>query len=182
MTTGRPPQGLERGAILAFALLLLAMTSATAAFAPRLAALELARSSATDALSRADAAAASGLDLALHSVDILSTAPTTLLTRSIGEASVRVDARFLGFRTPAGGDGGLVEWHFALTAVGASDRGARSVHRRHVYILAPAPPDPTECHETGCTVPPLCQAGSGCENDLRMPPAPVGWHLPEEPA
>lgn len=183
MIAGRfAPRRSEQGAILAFALLFLALTTTTAAFAPRLAALELARSAAVDALSRADAAAESGLVIVLTSVDILSTAAGVMLTRDDGESRVRVDIRFLGFRTPAEGGGGLVEWHFELTAVGASDRGARSVHRRHVYVLAPPPADPGECHDPGCPVPPVCRAGFGCESDLRMPPEPVGWHLAERAA
>jgi hypothetical protein len=169
----------EDGAILVFALLLLALTSTTAAFAPRLATLELARSEAVDALSRADRAAATGLDLALGTSDLVTTAPTTLLTRDVLEGRVRVDAAFLGFRSRSDG-GELVEWHFSLTAVGTSGRGARSIHRQQVYVLAPPPTDPDGCRDPGCAVPPACSAGAGCEADLRMPAVPVGWHLPAD--
>jgi hypothetical protein len=169
----------EDGAILVFALLFLALTSTTAAFAPRLATLELARSEAVDALSRADQAAANGLDLALRRTDLVTTAPTTVLARDVLEGRVRVDAAFLGFRARSDG-GELVEWHFSLTAVGASGRGARSIHRRQVYVLAPPPTDPDRCRDPGCAVPPACSAGAGCEADLRMPAVPAGWHLPDD--
>lgn len=169
----------EDGAILVLALLFLALTSMTAAFAPRLATLELARSEAVDAFSRADQAAAAGLDLALSTTELVTTAPTTVLARDTLDGRVRVDAAFLGFRAP--GDGAAqVEWHFRLTAVGTSGRGARSVHRRQVYVLAPPPTDPVICREPGCAVPPLCSVGAGCDADLRMPPVPVGWYLPDD--
>lgn len=173
------PGDKEVGAILVFALLFLALTSTTATFAPRLATLELTRSEAVDALSRADQAAATGLDLALRTTELVTTEPTTLLVQAAPGARVRVDAAFLGFRARSDG-GGMVEWHFSLTAVGVSGRGARSVHRRQVYVLAPSPADPDRCHEPGCAVPPACSAAAGCEADLRMPAVPVGWHLPDD--
>lgn len=168
--------GRQQGAVLALALMFLALTATTAALAPRVAALELARSAAVDALSRSELAAATGLGLALETVDLLSTAPATLIDRDMGEASVNVDARFLGFRTPADGD--LLEWHFLLTATGRSARGARAIHRQQVFVLAPAAPDPAACLDPGCPVPPICDVAVGCATELRAPPVVAAWHLP----
>lgn len=171
----------QRGFILPFALVFLALTATTAVFGPRLAALELARSSATDALGRADLAAATALELARETVELTTTVSALLINRDRAGSSARVESYFLGFRVPAGSDGALVEWHFLLTATGASTRGARSVHRQQVSILAPAPADPAGCLDPGCEVPPICRASEGCSTDLRSPPVVVAWHLPENP-
>jgi hypothetical protein len=171
----------QRGFILPFALLFLALTAATAVFGPRLAALELARSSAADARGRADLAAATALQLARETVELSSTVPALLISRDRAGSSARVESAFLGFRMPPGGDGTLLEWHFHLTATGTSTRGARSVHRQQVSILAPAPPDPAGCLDPGCEVPPICRAGEGCVADLRSPAAVVTWSMPENP-
>lgn len=173
----------QDGLILAMALMFLTLLSVTAAVAPRMATLDLARASAVDAWSRADAAAANGLVAALAQGGLASTVPGPIAAGTVSDASYAVHREFLGHRTiaPDGSDSTLLEWHFLLTSVGSADRGARSIHASHLLVLAPAPVDPDACTDPGCLVPPICIDLAPCETGVYAAPITVSWHVPEDP-
>ena len=173
----------QDGFVMAMALMFLALVAATAAIGPRLAGLELIRASAADAWSRADAAAAAGLAVAVavESGSLASTAPGTVAAGALSGADYTVRREFLGHVSPTGGPPtDLLEWHFLLSSVGSADRGARAIHARHVFVLAPAPVDPDACEDPGCPVPGICAEAAGCETGLYAAPVTVAWHLPED--
>lgn len=176
------PLARQRGVVLAMALMFLALLTATAAVAPAVANLELSRAGALDAWSRANAAASAGLADALATGDLATTIPGVIVAGGSPGAGYTVTGEFLGFRAGSGESSaaGLVEWHFRMTAVGMAGRGAQAVQALDVVLLAPEPPDRDACIADGCPVPPICPGAPPCEPDLRYPPAPVGWHLPED--
>lgn len=176
------PGSRQEGIILAMALMFLALMTATAAVAPAAAGLELQRAGALDAWSRADAAAANGLATTLAQGDLTETSPGIIAGVTTPTAEYSVRREFLGFRAGSADETivGLVEWHFALTAIGTAGRGARVVQALHVYVLAPEPADRGACLSDGCAVPPICVDVSLCEPALRPAPVSVGWHLPAD--
>lgn len=182
MVTPRPPRYRERGVVLAMALVFLTLLTVTAGLAPRVATLDLARSSAVDAWSRADMAARAGIVAALGAAALESTVAGPVAEGSIPGADYMVERRFLGFVpvTQANSDSGLVQWHFLLASTGRSTRAAEVTHAVHFSLTMPAPENQANCMDPGCDVPPVCADPPICEMTLLPTPVTAGWHLRED--
>lgn len=170
----------QRGLVMATALMFLVLLTLSAALAPRVAMLDLARASAVDAWSRSDAAAGAGLAAALRDGSLSSTVPGPVSSGNVPGAVYAVHRQFLGFRSPANGEETpVLEWHFLLSSTGRSNRGARATHAAHLMVIAPAPADEATCLTQGCAVPPVCVDPPTCESGVSADPVVVAWHLPE---
>ena len=176
-----PLERRQRGVVLAMSLVFLALLTVTARLAPRIAALDLARSSAVDAWSRADMAARAGIVAALGAGALESTVAGAVASGAVPGAGYTVERRFLGFvPDPRTHDGsGLVQWHFLLSSTGSSTRAAEVVHVIHLVLAMPAPDNERACMDPGCDVPPVCADPPVCETTLMPVPVTVGWHLRE---
>ncbi len=176
-----PLEHRQRGVVLAMALVFLALLTVTAGLAPRIAALDLARSSAVDAWSRADMAARAGVVAALGAGALGSTVSGPVASGAVPSADYTVDRRFLGFVPDPRTDdeSGLVQWHFLLSSTGRSTRAAEVTHVVHLVLAMPAPDNEAACMDPGCDVPPVCADPPICEMTLLPVPATIGWHLGE---
>ena len=176
-----PLERRQRGVVLAMALMFLALLTVTAGLAPRIAALDLARSSAVDAWSRADMAAGAGIVTALAIGALESTIAGPVAGGAVPGADYTVERRFLGFVPDPRTDdeSGLVQWHFLLSSTGRSTRAAEVTHVVHLVLAMPAPDNETACMDPGCDVPPVCAEPPACETTLLPVPVTIGWHLRE---
>lgn len=136
----------ERGAALVIGLVLMLALTILGVSGMNTATLELNMASNAESAQDAFQAAETGIDIAIEQRNWSTTQPTLVPATTLGDGSYSTSAETVGSACTivpdrafsAGVTGGVMAWHFDVTADGEGPRGAASRHTQSFYVAGPA--------------------------------------------